>query len=221
MPLDMPAQAPSSKQPIEKAPSDHLYWARSSSINAAPPPKAISVEEAKALESASAQAGGSAWNKGGSTWEEKKINQWAIDLLSQELLPSLTYEVVDKIPPSPEGYAITRAAVRVYSVGHVKGDTTYVMSRGKERCIFELDIKLKLEMELYDAEGSIKEVLTGKLTVGELTNDELSDSVLPSHKCVCEQAAWKGFFEKVAKGSWPGIKACLEALVEQAKSKWR
>ena len=57
----------------ERKATDHLYWARSSSTNAAPPPKAISAEEAKKMAESSSLAGGSAWNQGGSTWEEHGI----------------------------------------------------------------------------------------------------------------------------------------------------
>ena len=48
------------EEPAKKA-TDHLYWARSESQGAAPPPKPISAEEAKALEANS--AGASKWNK--------------------------------------------------------------------------------------------------------------------------------------------------------------
>lgn len=74
-----------------KKATDHLYWARSSS-NKAPPPKPISAEEAQKLAGAGG-SGGSAWNKGGSTWEEKKINSWAQELLKDTLLPEMAWEV--------------------------------------------------------------------------------------------------------------------------------
>jgi hypothetical protein len=229
MPLDVPASSSAgAKAPVDKAPSDHLYWARSSSINAAPPPKALSAEEAKALEAASSQTGGSAWNKGGSTWEEKKINQWAIDLLTEELLPNITYELpaaggaaAPEVPAAAtEVPGVERMVVRVASVGHVKGDTTYVLSRGKQKCIFELSLKLKLEMDIYQG-GELKTIVTGKVTIPEVTNDDLDEPKLPDHKCACDQTLWKPFFEKAARHVWPGVKGSLESLVEQAKAKWR
>lgn len=54
-----------------------------------------------------------------------------------------------------------------------------------------------------------------------MTNEELDDAAMPSHKCTCEERAWSGFFGKVApKACWPPIKVALTNLVEQAKQKW-
>lgn len=60
MPLDIPDQS-AQTTPTEvapRAPTDHLYWARSSSQNAAPPPKKLSAEEAAKLQ-ANSTAGAS------------------------------------------------------------------------------------------------------------------------------------------------------------------
>ena len=99
-------------------------------------------------------AGGSAWNKGGSTWEEKRINTWAHDTLKDVLLPELGYELPGasgSLPnPNlvPKGAALSEAAqrvcVRVLSAESVTGECTYVLSRGKQRVVFELTIKLQV-----------------------------------------------------------------------------
>ena len=39
-------------------------------------------------------------------------------------------------------------------------------------------------------------------------------------KCTCEQDGWKPFFEQAAKASWMQLKATLEVLVDNAKTKW-
>ena len=174
----------------ERNATDHLYWARSSSHNAAPPPKAISAEEAKKMAESSSSAGGSAWNQGGSTWEEKKISEWCHQTLKTDLLPQIAYELpsASGTLPKPVGDEVmgaTSVKARVVSA-EAKGDCIYVLSRGKQRVVFELELKLELEVEVF-AEDEMKTILTGKLTVPEVTNDEMSDAKLPSSKCTCEQ----------------------------------
>ena len=80
--------------------------------------------------------------------------------------------------------------------------------------------RAQLEMELHVG-GELKQILTGKFTLPELSNDDLDDAKLPGgHKCTCEQDGWKPFFESSAKCSWGAIKTTLQALIEQAKQKW-
>ena len=208
----------------QRMPTDHLYWARSASAGAAPPPKPISAEEAKRLE-ASSSTGGSAWNKSGNTWEEKKINQWSFDLL-KAMLPEQAFELpgAGNLPRVPEDYGglAVKLRARVLSVESVSGECTYVLSRGKQRVVFELQIKCSLEMELR-AGDELKHILTGKLTLPELSNDDLDEAKLPGgSKCTCDQGGeWRAFFEASAKaGMWPTVKGSLEALIEQAKQKW-
>lgn len=176
---------------------------------------------------ASSSTGGSTWNKGGSTWEEKTVNQWAFDLLKDTLLPEIQYELPTATVPMPAlpksedlGDGERRLHVRVLSVESVKGECTYVLSRGKQRVVFEMEIKLKLEMELHVGD-ELKTILSGKLTVPEVTNDDIGESKMVSGcKCTCEQDGWKPFFEAASKGSWFGLKASLESLVDQTKQKW-
>ena len=104
----------------------------------------------------------------------------------------------------------------------MSGECTYVLSRGKQRVVFELQIKCSLEMELR-AGDELKHILTGKLTLPELSNDDLDEAKLPGgSKCTCDQGGeWRAFFEASAKaGIWPTVKGSLEALIEQAKQKW-
>jgi len=222
------AAATDGKEEFQRKPADHLYWAKTSSINAAPPPKQLTAEEVKKMEQqASSAAGGSAWNKGGSTWEEKKIESWAHELLKTELLPAIAHELPTATAPLPalpagdDGAAPDAVHVKVTGVDKVQGEATYVLSRGKQRVVFELElVKIKLEVEVKAA-GVLQSIVTGMLTVSEVTNDDLSEPKLPSAKFVCEQAGWKPAFEYAAKQSWPAIKAALETLVERAKEKWR
>lgn len=224
MPLDIPEAAQPPTEVAPRAPTDHLYWARSSSQNAAPPPKKLSAEEAAKLAAAST-AGASAWNKSGSTWEEKPVNTWAFELLKETLLPEMAYSLpqpsfaIPALPSSEEGSA-TSVSVRVLSAESVTGETTYVVSRGKQRVVFELTIKLSLEMEVR-VDDELKQILTGKMTITEVSNDDLDEAKMPSTtKCTCEQREWLKFFEQCAKASWPSVKGVLGSLVEQTKAKW-
>jgi hypothetical protein len=75
-------------------------------------------------------------------------------------------------------------------------------------------------MELHVG-GTLKEIFTGKVTLPELTNDELDEGSMPSGcKCACDQAGWKPVFEAGSKRCWAPLKGVLEALIEQAKQKW-
>ena len=75
-------------------------------------------------------------------------------------------------------------------------------------------------MELYVGD-ELKQILTGKLTLPELTNDDLDDAKLPGgSKCTCEQDGWKPYFEPAAKLCWSSVKVTLQALIDQAKQKW-
>ena len=222
------AAAAAAQEELKRKPTDHLYWAKTSSVNAAPPPKQLSEEEAKQLEASSSGAGGSAWNKGGNTWEEKKINTWVHELLQSELLPAMAYELptasTTKLPSMPaddQGVAPDGLAVRVANADKVTGDCTYVLSRGKQRVVFELELKLKLEVEVRAA-GMLQTIVTGVLHVHEVTNDDLTQPKLPDAKLTCDQGAeWQSAFEYAAKQSWPSLKSVLEALVARAKEKWR
>ena len=113
-----------------------------------------------------------------------------------------------------------KVKVKVLSVDSVSGESTYVLSRGKQRVVFELQIKLQLEVEVHVG-GELKQIVTGKLTLPELSNDDLDDAKLPGgSKIVCEQTEWKPFFEAASKGCWEGVKTVLNVLIEQAKQKW-
>ena len=228
MPLDIPEAQPT-MEVAPKAPTDHLYWARSSSQNAAPPPKKLSAEEAKQLEASSSAAGASAWNKSGSTWEEKPVNTWAFELLRDTLLPEMAYALplatvpVPPLPPSEADAASgsVSVGVRVLKAESVTGECTYVVSRGKQRVVFELTIKLALEMEVRVGD-ELRQILTGKLTMNEVSNDDLEDAKMPSTaKCTCEQKEWLKFFEQCAKGGgWGPVKDVLGSLMQQTKDKW-
>jgi len=213
-----------------KAANAHLYWARNKSEEKqlTGEHKALTPEEAAALAAQSSSAG-AAWNKA-STWEEKNIASWAISLMKEEILPAVTYTLGPPGAPLPtlpsdasaEGLSSSSTAkARVTSVETVKGDTTYVLSRGKEKVIFELAVKLKLEVELLDESGALKNIVSGTLNIPEVSNDELGDAKMPDAKFTCDQAPWKPFFEQSAKAAWPSLKVAFEAFVEQTKQKWR
>lgn len=160
----------------DKTASSHLYWARSQTNAAgtagAPPPKALSPEEVAALAKAEADAKGAAWNKA-STWEERGITAWASEHLRETLLPALSYELTaaSPLPTLPSGLeeaeGVTCCKVRVASVETVKGEATYFLSRGKERVVFELQLKLKLDVEAFAGE-ELKTILSGTINIGEV-----------------------------------------------------
>ena len=75
-----------------------------------------------------------------------------------------------KVPTDGTAAGLSSASscrVVVSEVASVKGDSTYVLSRGKEKVLFELAIKLKFEMTLAD-NGALNTILTGTLTVPEV-----------------------------------------------------
>ena len=55
----------------------------------------------------------------------------------------------------------------------------------------------------------------------QVTQDELSDSRMPSAKYHCPQAGWNNFFEAAAKAGWPALKATLKQFCDDAILKWR
>lgn len=223
---------------VTRSPLDHMYWSRSESAGAAPPPKKLTEEEAAQLKAAEASGPGSAWNKTSSTWEEKPSTTFCVDLLKDTLLPALAYELpsegrpVPKPPDTltpggpPAGLADAHAAgelhvaVKMQEISKCSGEVTYVLSRGKQRVVFELALTLKLEMEVRVA-GTLQTILTGRMVIEEVTNDEVNDAKIPCCRVTCEQPHWKPFYEQAAKLAWAELKATLAAMIEQTKQKWR
>ena len=224
------AEAQDTELQREKTAAKHMYWARSASLTPATTvvPKKLDAAEAAALEAAAASKAastGAAWNAA-QTFVEKSVSKWAHDLLSETLLPDLSGESSDALPPAPAGAdgaaapSATRVKCRVISIETVSGDVTFVVSRGKQRLLLELELKVKVEAEVF-AGDELQTILTGMLTVDEVTGDDLGGAKMPSSKCTCEQKAWKPFFTKAAPAAlWPPLKEALVALQEQGKAKW-
>lgn len=140
----------------EKTPASHLTWARSKSSTAPVEPKKLSEAEAAALATQNAGAGAS-WNSG-QTWEEKEITKWSKELLKEQLLPSLSLSLPSDGAPLPALPGIEaaqalaaaatdgtlRAVAKVVAVDKVDGEATHVVSRGKQRVVFEFTIKVNL-----------------------------------------------------------------------------
>ena len=101
-------------------------------------------------------------------------------------------------------------------------NVTFVVSRGKQRLLLELELKLKVEAEVFGGAGDeMLQILTGKLTIDEVTGDDLGGAKMPFSKCTCDQKAWKPFLSKAAPAAlWPPLKEALVALQEQGKAKW-
>ena len=125
--------------------------------------------------------------------------------------------MLSKLPADAECDA---CSVRVVSVGNVDGDVTYVVSRGKQRVIFELMLKLKLEMELRNADCALEQILTGELHIPEVSVDDLREAKMPSYKSTCEQSGYSSFFSSAASMSWPQLRQLLQDLVDETKVKW-
>ena len=215
----------------ERTAAKHMYWARSASLTPATTvvPKKLDAAEAAALEASAAKntaSTGAAWNAA-QTFVEKSVSKWAHELLSDSLLPELGGESSDALPPAPAGDdgaapSVTRVRVRVTAVETVGGDVTFVVSRGKQRLLLELELKLKVEAEVFGGAGDeMLQILTGKLTIDEVTGDDLGGAKMPFSKCTCDQKAWKPFLSKAAPAAlWPPLKEALVALQEQGKAKW-
>ena len=219
----------------ERTPASHLTWARNKSTTEPVEPKKLSEAEAAAMASQNAGAG-STWNSS-QTWEEKEITKWSKQLLREELLPTLTLSLPSEgaaLPALPASHeALTAAAtagslsaeLRVTAVEKVDGEATHIISRGKQRVVFEFTLKVRrpnahalspptlcrnhtdagtrthtrtrthahthahvhrrllserlvrarqLQLQLELREGDeLREILSGTMTVAEVTNDEL------------------------------------------------
>lgn len=155
-----------------RKPSDHLYWARTQSTATPVEIKPLDKEAAAALEQAAAAKRGAAWNAA-STWEEKDISKWAYELLSETLLPSIAadFELSPaesaKLPAELQDLSL-RCSLKVASVTSTTGDVTHVLSRGKQRVVFELTLKLLLELEIRQG-NELKHILTGTLNITEVS----------------------------------------------------
>ena len=137
----------------ERTPASHLTWARSKSTTKPVEPKKLSADEAAAMASLNVGAG-STWNSS-QTWEEKEISKWSKELLREELLPSLTLSLPSEgaalpaLPASQEALAAAAAAgslsaqLRVTAVEKVDGEATHIISRGKQRLVFEFTLKVR------------------------------------------------------------------------------
>ena len=137
----------------ERTPASHLTWARSKSTTKPVEPKKLSADEAAAMASQNAGAG-STWNSS-QTWEEKEISKWSKELLREELLPSLTLSLPSEgaalpaLPASQEALAAAAATgslsaeLRVTAVEKVDGEATHIISRGKQRLVFEFTLKVR------------------------------------------------------------------------------
>jgi len=204
-----------------RAPAEHLYWARTKSEAKPVEHKPLDPAAAAALQSASQERSGAAWNKA-STWEEKDVSKWAHALLKDDLLMQLSAEFSPDASKLPGELAdATELACRAYvtSVPTVSGDVTYIYSRGKQRVVFELKLKLKFELEVRAA-GQLRQIVTGELSLPELANDDVDESKMPSPKVTCDQKPYSPLFQSGMQQCWPSLQAALRALVEQAKAKW-
>ena len=88
-------------------------------------------------------------------WEEKEITKWSKELLREELLPSLTLSLPSEgaalpaLPAAHEALAAAAAAgslsaqLRVTGVEKVDGEATHIISRGKQRVVFEFTLKVR------------------------------------------------------------------------------
>mmetsp|Transcript_30516 Transcript_30516/g.64232 ORF Transcript_30516/g.64232 Transcript_30516/m.64232 type:complete len:215 (-) Transcript_30516:337-981(-) len=209
-----------------KSAADHLYWARTKSEKAPVEHKKLAPEEAAALEAAAKERSGAAWNKA-ATWEEKDIAKWAHAILCDELLPQISADFSPteaQLALLPSSAALPSGAVqcvsRVVAAESVSGDATYVLSRGKQRVVFELKLKMKLEVEVR-VDGELKQILTGNLQVPEVGSDDVDDRKMPSPKCKCEQGGFTPLFQASAEACWPSMQQTLRTFVEQAKERWR
>ena len=168
---------------------------------------------------------GSAWNKSGSTWEEKPVNAWAYETLT-ESFGQLAFDApTAKLPKPPEDYGggEVQVSCKCEKVVSIKGDVTYVVSRGKQRVVLELTFTIRFELEVR-VDGELKQIVPGKLTATELANDDLDDDTMPDCikvQCDSSAAKWKSFFEKaVTHGGWKPVKAAINGLIDGAKQRF-
>ena len=126
------------EQATAKAELSYSYWA-AKEVKGAPPPEVKKLtdeeKEAHAQEiKRSASAGASVWNAAG-TFEERDLSNWVKGALDELLLGA-------------EGEPIGPIVAQITEVVSCSGDACQWVVRGSTRANFDLDIKVKWQVDV-------------------------------------------------------------------------
>mmetsp|Transcript_20140 Transcript_20140/g.29539 ORF Transcript_20140/g.29539 Transcript_20140/m.29539 type:complete len:204 (+) Transcript_20140:29-640(+) len=161
--------------------------------------KALDANEIKRIErenSASADGGASAWNKGG-TWEEKDFSKWAEGRI-KELLPAI--ETPGKLIGFSEPSSIDEC------------HATVVISRGKKKPLCEVE---KIKVPWTSADGNAK----GKLEITDVSTADLDDLCVSFTFDKSVEAAQKPALEKELKACKQRFETAFETLLAEMNLK--
>ena len=120
-------------------------------------------------------SGTSAWNQGGTTWEEKNVTNWAKDTLTKALLE--TTFTLPSSSPAPN------ALVTVTKVSKLDGHASVAVVRGKVRFIYEFHCQIEWNFDKPDDELECHGTLSipdidGTIALGE--GYEIHDFIIDS-----------------------------------------
>lgn len=188
----------------QKGDLSYHYWATKTDEPPLPKPepKKLTDADVQALErtaSSSKPVGASAWNAAG-TWEEKSHMEWAKGEMERRLV----------------GLSATTMELKVVSIKGCTGDANVVITRGRPRHGFDLELKLGWTAVSGDTtiEGSLEFAEVSRDTV---VDDELEAEVKVDTKKV--KAEHQKAVSAAAKSLVPAIRQQLVSFDTEFKAR--
>eukprot|EP01029_Cantina_marsupialis_P028396 TRINITY_DN776105_c0_g1_i1.p1 TRINITY_DN776105_c0_g1~~TRINITY_DN776105_c0_g1_i1.p1 ORF type:complete len:370 (-),score=145.56 TRINITY_DN776105_c0_g1_i1:212-1321(-) len=108
-----------------------------------------------------AEGTGSVWNPNSYHWEEKNVDKWAKDHLT-EMLTEVELDI-------PAGRFV------IADLSSVKGEASMNIRRGKKIVYFDYEVKAQWRGDMFDGDGNIASSIIGTLEMPEFSSDEAPD----------------------------------------------
>lgn len=124
------------------------------------PNSVAAAEESSAPKPIAAEKGASAWNAGG-TFEERDMNEWAKNNITER---------VQGVSVEGDGFKI-----EVAKLEKIDGDASITFARGRKRHVFDFELLVNWEATL---DGDSKNKVSGKLFFMDFNGDTASDEEL-------------------------------------------
>ena len=157
-------------------------WAPSKASSASSSPSSSFTPQRIDNASGGAAGGGSAWNKNGTTWEERDCSEWAKECAKRNLKKAVNSSGAGDLRNSPENVVgmldqldmrsvagqgeaaqmdkigelasmLAKVTARVTKVSKVEGDASVAVVRGKKRYLFDLSADLEYEVLVDESFG--------------------------------------------------------------------
>lgn len=140
--------------------ASYTYWVRKATVDAAPlpVPKKLTPQDIVSNQSNPSTLG-SVWNKAG-TWEEKNLNKWASDRIT-ELLKSVG------------SLEFSGGKAEIADVTKCTGDAFLITVRNKKRVGYNYELTLKVKGEWLVQEE--RKIIKGNIDILEFSFGELDD----------------------------------------------